>query len=386
MIIGADIRPLLLVRSIRHGQFHPGTLVNRHESFGIHINPFLILGPKFAPLHIDDSTGGSLGAHERSECFDVDAATHRPPHRGHTRIVPTGNLPLFDEPRELPLGQHCVTKINPREFLDADATKSERTLNPTILLVPIIVFGGTQGVGDPLDGIDNGTRQVVGGVRLVTLTGTMMRRQILSVQYRIAHGTVHAAHVDPGPEAERRPLLGSRAHELEVFHRLGGGLIPMGRLDPVHTFLLHLLLGSIVHVGESVPDHPLGVSSDGLEVVTGVGHHVGLDAQFAQILQDGRLILLLLLGRVGIVEPRDESTLVPSGVVIVQEQRLGVSDVKVSRGFGGEAGDDLTGGGPLQRVHPLDQRFEPGSGVKDRLGLRDSQCQLGRLAEGGVGG
>ena len=48
------------------------------------------------------------------------------------------------------------------------------------------------------------------------------------------------------------------------------------------------------------------------------------------VFQDDLLELLLLFGRVGVVEPQDELALEVIPVVLVQQRSLGVADVKVA--------------------------------------------------------
>lgn len=60
-----------------------------------------------------------------------------------------------------------------------------------------------------------------------------------------------------------------------------------------------------------------------------------------KILDDTRGVLLLLLGRVGVVETHDHLPSVKLGVVLVQQARLHVSDMQVARRLWGESSHDL---------------------------------------------
>mmetsp|Transcript_11666 Transcript_11666/g.20983 ORF Transcript_11666/g.20983 Transcript_11666/m.20983 type:complete len:225 (+) Transcript_11666:534-1208(+) len=53
-----------------------------------------------------------------------------------------------------------------------------------------------------------------------------------------------------------------------------------------------------------------------------------------------------------------------TGIVIVQQDGLGVSDMEISRRFGRKSCHDISGSGALQGVHSRYQRFEGGTGVK----------------------
>ena len=159
----------------------------------------------------------------------------------------------------------------------------------------------------------------------------------------------------------------------------------MDGLKAVHSFLLHLLLGGIVHEGEAFVDEPFGVSPYALEVIGSEGDDVRLNPQLAQILQYGGLVLLFLLGRVRIIEPDYETSPIPPGVVVVEEYGLGMSDVEVAGGFGREAGDDRSGHRPSEGVHSLDQGVHLGPRLEASLGVvGHPHGELSRLADGGM--
>mmetsp|Transcript_3533 Transcript_3533/g.9016 ORF Transcript_3533/g.9016 Transcript_3533/m.9016 type:complete len:261 (-) Transcript_3533:1005-1787(-) len=214
----------------------------------------------------------------------------------------------------------------------------------------------------------------------------MRVRDVLTIEHGVPHGTVVAPHVDPGTEAPRLPLLLPGAHQLEVFEGLGDGLsIAVFGMLPIHPLLLHLLLGRVVHERQSLVDHPQCVPLDGLEVVRRKGDDVGLHPDLSQILHDASLILVLLLGGVGIVEPHDEPPPVPSGVVVVQQHGLGVSHVQVPRRLGGEARRDAPGVRALEVSHPRHEGIHRRALLQLRLVVpRDVRCELRGLPDRGM--
>mmetsp|Transcript_24367 Transcript_24367/g.45749 ORF Transcript_24367/g.45749 Transcript_24367/m.45749 type:complete len:487 (-) Transcript_24367:1158-2618(-) len=343
VVVGGDenigLRPLdvaqldLLLPVGRHG----------HEPLGSVVDRLLVLGPELAPLHQRDPPRRALSQNVAPQSFDVDAPPHDAPDGGEPGVVPPGDVPVVGEPGELALAQLRVHEVHPGESVDPDSPEKKRVLNPRVLLVPVVVLGGPEGVGDSLDAVHDGTGEVVGGVGLVGGAGAVVGGQVLAVQHGIAHGAVDALHVDLGPEAPLGALGVSAAHEVEELHVLLHAKGAPRAVLPVHALLLHRLLGGVVHEGESLLDHLDGVGLHLLKVVGGVGDDVGVDSELAEILDDALLEFFLLLGGIGVVKPNDQLALVPPGVVVVQEDRLGVSDVEVARGFGGEPGGDLEG-------------------------------------------
>lgn len=64
-------------------------------------------------------------------------------------------------------------------------------LEPGVLLVPVLVLGGAAGVRDPLDGVDDGAGEVVGGVGLVLGTGAVVRGEVHPVHDGVSHRACH---------------------------------------------------------------------------------------------------------------------------------------------------------------------------------------------------
>mmetsp|Transcript_16828 Transcript_16828/g.34097 ORF Transcript_16828/g.34097 Transcript_16828/m.34097 type:complete len:300 (-) Transcript_16828:1038-1937(-) len=268
-------------------------LINCHKPLCPFIDLFFILRPELTPLHIHYTTTGSLTAHETLECIHIDSTTAHTANCGETRIIPSGDASRLHKPSELPFTHHGIHEVHTGKGLDPHATQFQGTLNPLILLVAIIVFGGTESVTDPLDGIDDGASQIISGVGFVGSSRTMVWSEVLTIQNGIAHGSIVSGHVDLGTETPWFALFLARAHEVELLECLSRRLISMFRVLTFHSLFLHLFLRCIVHVCEAVVDHPKSVLFDGFEVVGGKGDNVGTNSDFGKVFDDGLLILVL---------------------------------------------------------------------------------------------
>mmetsp|Transcript_12481 Transcript_12481/g.19709 ORF Transcript_12481/g.19709 Transcript_12481/m.19709 type:complete len:231 (+) Transcript_12481:1809-2501(+) len=213
---------------------------------------------------------------------------------------------------------------------------------------------------DTLNGIHNRARQIVGRIRLVLSSTTMVGRQVLTEQDGITKGSIVAGHVNLGTQAPRRAVGAAGTHEFELLLGLGGGHGPVLGLDTIGTFQLHLLLWRVIHVRQSLLDHRNRISVNGGEVVGCIRNDVGLDTKKRQIFHDRLLILFLLLARVCIVESDNQTPLVPARAIVIQQNGLGVSHVQVATRLGREPSDHASGCGTLEQVHTRHQRIQIG--------------------------
>ena len=169
----------------------------------------------------------------------------------------------------------------------------------------------------------------------------MVRLGVAAVDDRVTHATVHTAHVDVGSDVPLGALLGAKLHLSEVCQALLNADVAVLALNPLHALCAQLLDRCVVGVGEAQADHLLALVVEQLEVVAGVRDGIGLDCHELQVLNNGVLVLLLLLCGVGVVEAQEHLAIVLLvGKVVVQEGGLHVSDVKVARGLRREASDD----------------------------------------------
>lgn len=74
---------------------------------------------------------------------------------------------MVHKPSELSLAHQGVLEVHASELDDLDLTEVHGALQPQVLLITVLVLGGSHGVGDALDGVHNGAGQIIAGVSLV---------------------------------------------------------------------------------------------------------------------------------------------------------------------------------------------------------------------------
>ena len=77
------------------------------------------------------------------------------------RDPPSVHVALVHEPGELPLGQHGVVEVEPGILPDVGLPEAQRVDNPVELVVAVVVLGGPEGVGHPLQAVHDGAGKVV---------------------------------------------------------------------------------------------------------------------------------------------------------------------------------------------------------------------------------
>ena len=199
-------------------------------------------------------------------------------------------------------------------------------------------------MGDSLDRILEAVRIVVERIDAPGIPGPIVLGLADPVEDRVAHEHVRGAHVDPGPEHvfPVTELPGTHpAKELEV---LGDRPIPEGafgpcdRDGPPSRTDRFLRLG--VHVRPSLVDQEFGVLVHPVEVVRSVVEVLTpVEAQPLHIGTNGLHVLVLLGGRVRIVEAEVAASAKLVGDPEVEEDGLGVANVQEAVGFRGETGD-----------------------------------------------
>mmetsp|Transcript_51195 Transcript_51195/g.115079 ORF Transcript_51195/g.115079 Transcript_51195/m.115079 type:complete len:263 (-) Transcript_51195:301-1089(-) len=204
-------------------------------------------------------------------------------------------------------------------------------------------------MGHSLQGVHDGTRQVIRGVGLVRSLRLRVRLQVAAVDGGVTQCAVIRVVLDLGAQAALEALLRSRQHLLEETHVLLHRLITERRRLLHHSQGLLLLLSGRVDERKSVLDHLHCDVLDLLEPIGSVADLRWLDLQQRQRLYDGMLILLLLLGRVGVIETEQELALVLRGEVGVEHRGLHVADVQVAARLGREASHHLAHLGVWQR-------------------------------------
>mmetsp|Transcript_17155 Transcript_17155/g.57963 ORF Transcript_17155/g.57963 Transcript_17155/m.57963 type:complete len:246 (-) Transcript_17155:466-1203(-) len=208
----------------------------------------------------------------------------------------------------------------------------------------------------------------------------MVRSHVATEHDRVAQSAVVRGHVDLGAQAPQSALAG--VHGLEALQVEGDALVAVFRVGPRLARELHLLLRRVVHEPKAVGDELSGEGGDDVEVVRSVRQRdvapflasvLHRDAQHLQVLEDVVRVLLLFLGRVGVVKTDEEFALVPARVVVVEEDGLCVADVEVARRFRREARHDLSFNGALE------------GGAAALVGRRRRGLLLGRDGRGELG-
>lgn len=121
----------------------------------------------------------------------------------------------------------------------------------------------------------------------------------------------------------------------------GDGGVTVLRGNEGHSLFPHRELIGIIHKRIPLLDQPLRKLLNLFKVITGMHHPVPLDAQHLQITLERAFKLIVLLFRVGIVEPEQHLAVVLVREGTVEDTGFDVTDVEVSRGFGRESEDDL---------------------------------------------
>src|SRR5699024_1996995 len=126
------------------------------------------------------------------------------------------------------------------------------------------------------------------------------------------------------------------AEQVQVFLRravaVGAGAAGLARVAaPV---LLHFFPGQVVHIGFALPDQLFGIFVALFKIVAAVENAaVGVRAQPVQVLQDALHIFVVLTGGVGVVKAQIEQAAVVFGDGVVDEDRLGRTDMQIAVGF-----------------------------------------------------
>jgi len=239
-------------------------------------------------------------------------------------------------------------------------------------------------VGNSLNAVDNGASKVVCRVDLVLGASAGVWLGFTAVDGRVAHTAVQRLHVNLSANS----TLG--AELCPILHLVPPGQVFLHAVVSVSgfrlrfTFHLHSLGIRVVHVGLALLEQLLSIAEDGVEMIRRPGEVVVLDLQHLKVLQDHLLVLLLLLGRVRVVEPHNKFSVERLLVVVVEQRRLGVAHVEVAAGLWREPHHDLPhlGARKVDEL-PAGALLLLGSrGIRRRCGHRSSLAR-NRLHDGG---
>lgn len=203
----------------------------------------------------------------------------------------------------------------------------------------VFEFQGADRMGDALDGVRLTVGEVVARVDAPLVAGLVVMRMADAVQDRVAQVHVRRTHVDLRPQ--RTGAVG----ELTGLHAGEQVEVLLHRTVTVRAVAARLGEGaaySRISSTEVADERLAGLDQlDGpgmqlVEIVGGIADLAGpLEAQPLDVGLDGIDVLLVFLGRVGVIEAQMAIASEFLGQAEVQADRLGVADVQVTVGLRG---------------------------------------------------
>ena len=261
----------------------------------------------------------------------------------HPRVVPSGHVSALHQFQEHPLAHHRVGEVEAGE-LDLARREDPQVLDKPVVKRPVVLeLQGAQGVGDPLDGVRLTVGEVIGGIDAPPVSGPVMGGLQYSIDHRVPQVQIVGGHVDPGPEDAGSVLELAPAHPGEQVQVFLHGPVPVGTLlsrrgqgPPVFPDLVR---AQVTHVGLSVPDEPDGIFVQGLEIIRGVEFPVlPVEPEPPDVFLDGGHVRSLFPAGIGVIEPQVAQTAEFGGNPEIEADGLGMAEMQVAVGLGGEAG------------------------------------------------
>ena len=264
----------------------------------------------------------------------------------HPGVVPAAHMTLVHELGELALAHHRMAQVQPCELDLLGVVYVQGVEEPVVEGPMVLVLHCADRVGDTLHGVGLPVREVVHWVDHPLIAGAVMRRLQDPVEDGVPHVDIARGHVDFGAQDSLAFVSLAVLHAEEQGQVFLDGAVSVGALDtrlgeraPV---LAYLLLVQVVYVGLALLDE---VDCEVVELVEVVRCEVEVLAPVptepADVLQDAVDELLFLLGGVGVVEAHVAAAAVLLGQPEIEAHGLGVADVKVAVGLGGEACHDV---------------------------------------------
>eukprot|EP00760_Papus_ankaliazontas_P025414 PhM_4_TR269/c0_g1_i1/m.1599 len=294
-------------------------------------------GPQLVPLHDVDDLGHALDLDELAQRLRVQTLAGERAHRGEAGVVPAVDGTVVHKLRQLALRHDRELHVEAAVVVELGLADAKSVDKPEVLLVAVAVLSRAERVRDALDAVDDGAREVVRGVHVVLATGAAVREQHDTVHGGVAHRAVEGLDVDLGADTALLALLRAFDHLLPELEVLLHGVAAARRGLLLFAKAAHFLHGREVDVRLASLEQLAAHRHHLLEVVRRErGTDVGLDAEPLQVLLDGVLEGLLLLGGVRVVEAEDHLALVLVAEHGVDERGLGVANVHETAGLGRE--------------------------------------------------
>ena len=238
-------------------------------------------------------------------------------------------------------------KIEARELvLPGDHRHRQPLDQPVVKRAVVLELERAERVRHALDRVRLAVGEVVGGIDAPVLPGARMSGVEDAVEHRVAHVDVGRRHVDLRPEHPRTFGELARPHAPEEVEALRSRAGPAGavapRLGERAAVGADFVRREVVHVGVAGLNQVLGPLVETLEVVGGeVKVFAPVEAEPAHVFLDRLDELVLLLGRIGVVEAHVAAPAELLRHAEVETDRLGVPDVQIAVGLGREACDHL---------------------------------------------
>ncbi|MCY1398408.1 hypothetical protein D9M71_134380 [compost metagenome] len=300
----------------------------------------------------------------------------------HARIVPPAYVTLVHQLFELALAGDGVVQVQAGKFVLARLGRDREVVQePFVKRAVILELQGADGVSDALDGIRLAMGEVIARVDAPLVTGLVMVGMADAIEDRITQVHVRRSHIDLRAQrpAAIRELAGLHAGEqVEVlFHgAVAEGAVP-ARLGEGATVLAHFFRRQVADERLASLDQLDRPLMQLVEVAGGITNIASpLETQPLHVALDGVDVLLVFLGRVGVVEAQVAVTAELLGQAEVQADRLGMADVQVTIGLRRETGNDLGVLAGVQiRLNDLAQEVGSGGSLWLAHGvLRSSWC------------
>mmetsp|Transcript_7234 Transcript_7234/g.30785 ORF Transcript_7234/g.30785 Transcript_7234/m.30785 type:complete len:487 (-) Transcript_7234:1111-2571(-) len=290
---------------------------------------------------------------------------------GQPGVVPAADDAGADELGQLPLGHGEVGDVEARELQLRRAVDAQLVQQPLVGLAADRELKRAKRMRDVLQRVADAVRVVVGRVDAPLVACVGVRLVDDPVRHHVPHVGVGVLHV--ALHAEHGLALGelALAHVLEQAEGLLHGAVPPGAVYARLAVPAHVLCVLVADEGLVLLDERHREVVQRLEVVRRVGHPVRLVPKPLNGSEDAVNELLLLGGRVGVVEAHEADATHLLGISEVEVHGLGVADVKVSVRLRREAGANTAAsalevsGKELWRV---EEDVLAGIGQLDRVG------------------
>ena len=272
----------------------------------------------------------------------------------HPRVVPAPDMALADQSQQDALGQHGVGEVEAGELVLVGARRHRQALDEPVVERPVgLELEGAQRVRHALDRIGLAVREVVRRIDAPGVARARVRGMRDAIEDRVAQVDVRGAHVDPGAQDPRAVRELAAPHPVEQVEVLVDRPVPeravaagLGESAPVGADVIGRQVVDIGMAGSDQLDRP---RVELLEVVGGEGQVIApVEAEPAEVGLDSVDVLLLLLGRVGVVEAEVALPAELDGDPEIEADRLGVADVEVAVGLRWKARHDGAGPAALE--------------------------------------